>query len=474
MLITIIGWVLIPLGVVLFFIAPRWLYVLMVFFIPFSATAVVNIRTGLTGSGLQATIFFGSLWILSVLLKTIVTGRIRLNYNLRLPFVLLSMFLGIELLSLMMPILIDGKLLVHFPELSHKEAKLLMFSGRHITQALYLIYGIIVAIMVAIKNSDVKQLSSSIKIYVLSGLFVSLWGVMQLFLYTLHIPYPAFIFNNSITPSAQGFRQVLGDLAIKRISSVAVEPSILSQFLLTVIPLLFFSIIRRSPIFTARFDRFCLLLVLFVLLISTSTTAYYGLFITSIVILVMMYSLRLLQFRHLIYSMGLFLIASIALFIAIFLVPAGGVLIQNLIIEKMMTYSGQDRLQSIINAWHYFLKYPILGIGWGSIGSHDLVVKILSNSGLFGFFSFGMFVFYTLSRHLKGFSCYLYNERDSIVFLWNMAIFVSFFVLLTINLLTGFAFVFGHFWFVTGISIAVTGLLRRHSPRIQSVNGGYI
>src|SRR5580700_8312577 len=61
--ITPIGWVLIPLGVIFYFFAPDRLYPWMVFFLPFSATAVVNIGSGDAASGVQAPIFLGALWM---------------------------------------------------------------------------------------------------------------------------------------------------------------------------------------------------------------------------------------------------------------------------------------------------------------------------------------------------------------------------------------------------------------------------
>ena len=466
--ITEIGYILISICFILFCIAPSYLYVLMVFFIPFSATAIVNLDVSSTSSGLPAYMFIGSVWISSLVLRIAATGNIAIPRESRMPLMLLTVFIGTAMLSLFMPVYINGSLSVKSPVLFDTKETPLLFNIKHLTQTLYLLFGGLITIFVVKKNSTHNQILSSIRIYVLSGFFVSLWGIMQFILNILNIPYPYAVFNNSVTASAQGFHQELGNLAIKRVSSVAVEPSILSQYLLTLVPLLFFAIFRRTPVITASFDKMCLFLIICVLLISTSSTAYYGLLITWAVIFIMLYFMCLLRLRHLIYIMGLLIVVISSLFI----VPGIPALLNDLLIAKTTSYSGMERLQSINVAWGYFLQYPLLGIGWGSVTSHDLVVKILSNAGLLGIIAFGAFMFYVVIRHFAGLECFPRDKEFSEILHLNSALFVSIFVLLINNLLTGFAFMFGHVWFVIAISIAVTGLMRRSNPRNSSITGG--
>lgn len=395
------------------------------------------------------------------------TGNIAIPRESRMPLILLTVFLGTAILSLFMPVYINGSLSVKSPVLLDNTETPVIFSMKHVTQTLYLLFGGLFTVFAITKNSTYGQILSSIRIYVLSSFIVSLWGIMQFILNILNIPYPSSVFNNSDTASAQGFNQELGNLVIKRVSSVAVEPSILAQYLLTIVPLLFFAVYRRTPLITTSFDRICLVLVICVLFVSTASTAYYGLLITWAMIFLMLYSMRLLRLRHLIYNLGLL----IGIIVSLVVVPGIPSLLNELLIAKTTSYSGMERLQSISVAWGYFLQYPLMGIGWGSVTSHDLVVKILSNAGMLGIIAFGAFFFYVVSRHFASPGCFSHEKKISEIHYWNSALFVSIAVLLINNLLTGFAFMFGHVWFITALSIAVTGLMRRRRLRNSSVMG---
>ena len=52
-----------------------------------------------------------------------------------------------------------------------------------------------------------------------------------------------------MSEAARNFGGVLEDVGMKRVSSVAVEPSIFAQFLLTVIPFILYAIITRKKSF---------------------------------------------------------------------------------------------------------------------------------------------------------------------------------------------------------------------------------
>jgi hypothetical protein len=102
--ITYIAWVLIPLGIIFFFFAYRWLYAIMVFFIPFSATAVINIGHAGQTSGLPVWMFFGTLWLVSVAVRLLISHRIKVGGISRSTTILLLIFVGIVIISLIVPI----------------------------------------------------------------------------------------------------------------------------------------------------------------------------------------------------------------------------------------------------------------------------------------------------------------------------------------------------------------------------------
>ncbi|MCM8807768.1 MAG: hypothetical protein NC926_07510 [Candidatus Omnitrophica bacterium] len=455
--ITLIGFIFIPLGIIFLLLMPRWLYGLMVFFIPFSATAVMNIEVSGRTSGFPVWMFFGTLWMISFILNTLKTFSIRLGGINNNGTILLLLFVVVAIISLIMPISLSGSLYIESTLLS--ESLPLEFRLKHITQILYLILGALIAILIARENSNEHEITKSIKIYVISAIFVSLWGFLQFACYKIGIPYPT-IFNNSATESARGYLQEFVDINVKRISSVTVEPSIFAKYLLTVIPFVLIAVVRHQTIFGSIRDKISLLIFFLILFLSTSASGYIGLFFLILLTGFVLGMTGLLRISYMVYGIGI----QIILLIVLFNVLGFNDVFKIVLLEKLTTYSALERARSVEIAWNYFLLYPILGIGWGSITSHDLVVKLLSNTGLLGFLTFSFFILYLLRQNFYCFIKYKY-EQANILFLWSTATFVSLSTEIAISVVTGFDFVFGHFWFIIGMSMAITTVVKRMKKR---------
>jgi hypothetical protein len=453
--ITYIGWVAIPLGFILLLTRPDFLYKLMIFFIPFSATAIINVGSVGSGSGVPITMFFGSLYLFYKFTHICVTRNIKIPKIQTFSIKLIWIFGVVATLSsLIMPIIIDGHLLIASPTLSSNEVYPLTFSMTNFTQVLYLIYAIGLTTVVAKRNSQPVHFKATLRIYLLSAFFITAWGWLQVICYYTDIPYPDVIFNNSITMSAQGYGAEFGDLGIKRVSSAAVEPAVLAQYLMTVIPIVLFSVNHNEPILnSSKADKMILLATMSLLLITTSTTAYVGLvgmfIITNIASLV----LGRLSLKWLFLNVVIIILISI-LYVKI---PWMSKFIDAMFFTKSESYSGLERWNTIVNAWSYFLKYPILGIGLGSATSHDLVIKLLSNTGIVGLMSFGAIILHILYRL---YNCMCINRHKLQKWgSWTGGTTVALLSYLFATMLTGFSIVFGHFWFVLGMAIAITSII---------------
>lgn len=408
--------------------------------------------------------FFGSLWLLREAVNALVTLNLSWPRKLTKPIITIALFLIVALCSLWMPVIIDGRLQVASPELLDTSSAPLRFGFRNITQAIYLVFGCTIAMLVALKNSEGKTLARSLQVYCWSGLFISCWGFLQWILHFLNLPYPAFVFNTSETISALGFAGQFGEVGLQRVSSVAVEPSLLAQFLLTIFPLLFFAVIGRARVISPFWDRIVLGIVITVLLLTTSATAYLGLLIVLLFSGILAYKQNLIRPIHI---LTLF-VATAVCTIVYLSIPAVRDLFTLGILTKTESYSGLERIRSILLAWDYFLEYPILGIGWGSATSHDLVVKLLSNTGVLGLATFGIMLITVFGR-LKLSVSKSPQEFWAGGGLGQLSIYVSLFILVSMNVLTGFAFVFGHFWFILGIAIGLPEALRTN-PIAKSTN----
>src|SRR5215469_16461947 len=116
MQITYIGWILIPLSAFFYWVESEYLYFLAVFFLPFSATAIVNIGSADSASGVQVSMLFGSLWILRELFSFREHQYASLQ-QLLTPVRRLGMFLLVASISLLVPLWIGGQLVIESPEL---------------------------------------------------------------------------------------------------------------------------------------------------------------------------------------------------------------------------------------------------------------------------------------------------------------------------------------------------------------------
>lgn len=467
MQVTSIGWILIPVGIGLYLFAPKALYAWMVFFLPFSATAVVNVAFADSISGVQPTFFFGALWLAKEIPRLWRVRSADRELQLYRPARQLGFFLLVVMLSLIMPVWIRGRITIDSAEFAHPDTTALQFTSRHITQAIYVIYGVLLTICVAVKNLEIREFMGSVRLFVISGIFTSFWGLFQLYCYWSGIPYPAYIFNTSETTSALGYLDELQDIGLRRISSVTTEPSILAQYLLIVVVFALFAVVSSRPLISKTWDRLALIVIVTVLLVSTSTTAYVGLAVTVFLYMGALVYLRILRPRH---AVTLLLFTTFVGYIYEVYSPARDV-VDSMLLGKAESYSGIARLLSIFLARDYFLQYPILGVGWGSVTSDDLVFKLLSNTGILGLLTFSSFLLTVGARLWRG--ARILETRISTETFLSVCMLLAFLVLLFTNVTTGFVFAYGHAWFVFGLAMSVPGLHpstkehRRYPPDLQ-------
>jgi hypothetical protein len=446
--ITPIGWVLLPLALILFFSAPKMLYTLTIFFLPFSATAIANIGSD-SSSGVQASMLFGSLWILKELPGIPSALSTQERRPLHTPLFQLGLFACIAVVSLIMPVWINGHLVIESPDIGDWASAPLHFSATHITQTLYLIYGILLCVLVANKNCDALQFWSTLRVFLVSAVFVSLWGFFQLACWVFNFEYPVYIFNTSTTESALGYTQKIQELGIQRISSVATEPSMFAQCLLVAMVVSLFALLSPRPLFSRMGDRLVAVTILGALLITTSTTAYVGLAIVFAMFLVGLWYLGKLRSG---YVLAMFALGGLVCYIYLAYVPVQDVL-QSMLLEKGESYSALSRVNSVLLARSYFIEYPVLGVGWGSVTSHDLIFKLLSNTGAVGLCTFALFILTEVGRLFKA-----THDRHvhSCSRIWQICLLATLLTVVLTNLAGDFAFTYGHTWFVFGLAMAAT------------------
>jgi hypothetical protein len=456
------AFVLVPLGLLLTVFSRKWLYRVVVASTLFSGTAVFNFGSGDGASGVQVWMFFGSLWLVREGIVRLVQGRLSIRRNLLTPIVWLSMFLFTAALSLVMPIYINGHLQIGAAFLTDNSATPLVFTSRNVTAWLYLAFGGLLAIAIAEENGSVEKLRATGQIYLWSGVFVALWGFVQIGCSLIGVPYPAFLFNNSVSPGATGYLATLPGLEIFKMSSVAVESSVLSQSLLTVLALTVPALLGAGSVVSIKVDRYCALLIVAALIAAASASAYAGLLFLAVASVVLAVRMKIKR-SGVIIRRGIVAaaVATGLVFILYTQVPVLGAILDLILFAKASSYSGLERLKTIELASGYFSRYPLLGVGWGSVTSHDLLFKLLANVGLVGTASFFAMLIWMVVRIYRD----IRTRHDPLAMtqmIWLLG--VSVFILT--NALGGFAYVVGYMWFVFGMAFSCASLTA--SARIVS------
>lgn len=465
--ITEIGILSVPVAIYALFQRPLWLLGLAIWFVPFSATAFLNVTSGGDRSGIPLTMFFGSAWLLHAGFNTImsrgfVIPRVCLEFFVAALVVLLTASASIAWLAINDPMYI-----VTAPRLDMVFSYPLQFSIGNVTQFAYLAYWTLFAIAMLEKIKAQEDVLMSMRVYVASAAFVSAWGLFQWLLYLVRVPYPAAIFNNNASATAQGYTATLSGDELARISSVAVEPSIMAQSVLLALGCLVALRLKRDEyLFSKRVDFLFVVLCVAVLVLSTSATAYLGLaLMIGGILVVVIRRMRVATFA--------WLSTSIVLVVGLVsaLPQAGSIvdLVESQVVGKAESYSVRERAFTLRLAWEYFANSPVMGYGWGSATAHDLVMNVLANVGLVGLLAVlamllvacGKLV-YVLYR-VDGGSPGTRGLATAILVAIGLGSFV--------NLLTGFSFVFGHLWIFLALANVVAAIIYRGGTERDATGG---
>lgn len=450
--ITPIGWLLLPLGLLLAVARVKWLYCLTLFLLPFTATAVINVGSGANASGVQASMYLGSLLLVRFGVGLLLRGLLPLPRSGRSGLVWLGIFLAVIAISLVMPVWINGQVQVPSPSLLDRSSHPLYLKSSNITGVLFIVFGFAYAFLITAWNRQPDMLRLTMKTFLAGSAFSAVWALLELACKVSGIPYPAFVFNTSASPSAGGYREVL-EGGVFRLSSVSVEPSIFAQFLLIALALYLPFVLGAHRVFGKALDRALFALMFVVLFLTTSSTAYIGALAGILLVLFLLTIRGVLRPKHIVAPLaGL---AVIGLIYAT--VPVAQQVVESVLLSKGGGYSALERLMTISNSYRMFLQYPLLGIGWASIASHDLIVNIIANCGVLGLAAFAIamfFTFRTLYRSIRSRSA-----TFAALMQLDMALFVALAVTVITCIISGALFVFPFFWFLCGLAIVMPDLM---------------
>lgn len=407
------------LSILALFIGHRALLVCAVFFMPFSAVAVINFP------GIDKTIsyqlFFSLTYLMSFLILKTKFLEV-LNYKFSLYGIFFVLYL--IFVSLFAP---------------HADFSSFYINKSSFFQVVYLIIGVLLTISIGLDVYKYRYYKLILTTITWSMLVASLIGEYQLLSFCFDWYYPSEIFNNSVNPSLQGYTAVY-DNGMKRISSVSSEPSIFSQWLVICFSLFIFMRIYGYKI--GIFTSIVLINGFLVLILSTSASAYLGIFIVAV--------MSVLLYVH--KSRSIKLIGG-ALLLSFFLISLALPFLFDFLMMKLESYSFIERFASLVFGWDKFLESPIFGMGWGVVTVHSLIISLLANSGALGFMIFSYWMLRETIISMK-------LSKEKIILLRAQSVLLAVLVMMFLQILTGFDYTYSFFWILLGLLVGENLLVR--------------
>ena len=425
MQITLIGIILLPLSAAVAVFAPRGIAYLLIVFNAFSATAVMNV-TSVT-FGVQPYHLFAA--ILGLLFVFGVFAIPRTGHSAAIAMLLTGFFVAI-LLSILSRT-IRGEIAV-----------------ANFTQTAIAAVGLATTAMVAYYFSTWERLLCGLKVFVLSALFVSGWGIYQSVAGSLGLSYPDWLFNNSISESADLFAQDIEGL--RRISSVAVEPSFFARYTVAAAGVA----LAMSEISSGRGRAGYLAAAAVIVLaavLSTSTSAYVGL-----MLLLALWIARDIRRLYLVFGVGMGAAVLLALFEPQLLAAAWEVTG-----DKGASGSFYERFASVVVALRRFSEHPLFGHGWEELASYDLFAALLYHVGIVGWLTFFALMAYALLGPIRQTYGAASDPKFAALSSLSVGLRIVLVCVLGVDAVSGISYVAANMWIVLGLVLATQGLERQ-------------
>lgn len=439
--ISVLGFITIVISIYAFFKNEKLLLYMMVFLSTFTAVNLIHITV--TTTPIQAFEFTGAIWLLREFIN-FVKKKPKLNKD-----IIINKFkenkLALAFLIFIMTIIM-GELYLAVSGVSidyidiKGEAQVLKFSRSNITLGFITIFIFVNMIVLSFKIKTKEEAKELLKVFCISSIFAAIWGLLQFVTFYFGIPYPTFLFNNNIY-AYQGYDQIANN--IKRISSIALEPSTFAVNLTCFIPFILGAFLKMKN--NLRDKKYIIVFVLVVIttlcaILTTSSTTYVGLVVVyALFTIYVLFGFKkkgeLSDRKQNLFKIIIVVITSIIIAIGLCFVCVKigyklGVIehIENISIEneddkkdgerqnylalenmlitlkqmtidKLSTGSGQERMDGEKIGLSMFKYSPIFGLGFCSYRTFSLFTNILLNTGILGVLAY-FYILYIVIKEL--------------------------------------------------------------------------
>ena len=450
--ITLIGIVIIIMSIYAFFKKEELLLYMLVFFSTFTAAELFHIEF------IRAPVlpfeFIGTVWLLRQFINFVkekpkfnkekIINKFKENKlgTAFIIFILIS-FIGQAYFA------ISG-LTINYTN-ANGQLSATKFSLSNISQFIIVTFTFVLMTVLSFKIKTKEEVKKLLKVFCISTICAIIWGLLQFITYYFGIPYPAFLFNNNVY-ALQCYPQI--DNNVKRICSIALEPSTFSINLICFIPFMIGLFLGLKEKFKEKKYIFSFIILVFATvcaILTTSSTSYVGLFITYG--LFGMYCLfgfvkngDLSDRKKTIFRMFIVVLSAglISAGLSVVSIKIGYKLdtikyitiehppvapgepeeppveynsaldniystLKQMTVDKLLSQSGRERLGAE-RAGLELLKYsPIFGIGFGSYRTLSLFSNVLLSTGAIGLIAFGYIFYVVLKNVIK------YRKKEEIM-----------------------------------------------------------
>jgi hypothetical protein len=186
------------------------------------------------------------------------------------------------------------------------------------------------------------------------------------------------------------------------------------------------------------------------LILCTSSNGYLGIMILGALLVPLLVRTRFVSLAKGLKSAAIAIAAAtVTIGLSINSFPLVSDVLNAALLTKASAGSGLERGMTIGLAFGYFQKFPLLGIGWGSATSHDLIVKLLSNVGVIGTIVFVVAMYLVLRANWRAM-----EPLTTPMSLSRAGWFLGLAVVLLTSVFNEFPLAFGYFWLILGMAIS--------------------
>lgn len=403
----------------------------------------------------------GAILIILVFYNALIkrTGSIIYTLDALIPFIF---FICLSSISLFYPIVLEVMgISVPVFNVAFNDQSIIEI-GR-LTQISYFWFLCLVAISISIYVNSKDKLYSLVRVFIYASTFTVFWGLgVQGGSFLFGFDYPDYIFNNH-PGYAQGFDQEIFGY-VKRMCSVAQEPSVYAYYLMYTISILSYLTLKKIKIVHHKFQTPILILHILMLLLTTSSTGFVA--FCFMILLLLLFNLNTLntlvidKMFFYIFFILLILLVVFYVFMSYFLQKFLGVnileLLELLTLNKLESGSSGDvRLGLFYSGLDVLYSSNFIGAGFGVNRTVDINTTLLSNIGIIGFISFIFAMFYPVVLTINKLNLSSDNFEKTVVRSVLFAHVISYFVM-SIAIPD---FVNVYYWLIWGVVMALPNIL---------------